>query len=110
MSKPRRPSAWSKLTPRGRARLKASGVKPVSYNAWARKTARQRAKLDRDAYVRGQTSKQKQISVRRKLARYLAMGPAQRTVYHPIEGDDVWEMDAGDLDDFWRAYDAEMEG
>jgi len=55
-------------------------VKPVSYNAWARKTARQRAKLDRDAYVRGQTSKQKQISVRRKLARYLAMGPAQRTV------------------------------
>lgn len=62
-------TAWSRLTARGKARLKKSGVQPASYNAYARKSKAQRAKVNRDEFVRGKTRQQLAQKTRRATKR-----------------------------------------
>lgn len=59
-------TAWSRLTAKGKARLRKSGVNPASYNAYARKSKAQKAKVNRDDFVRGKTKVQKTQSTRRQ--------------------------------------------
>ena len=61
-------TAWSKLTPRGRARLKASGVIPASYNAWYKRPPAKRIGIDREQFIRGKTAEQQKRSRKRNLS------------------------------------------
>jgi hypothetical protein len=58
MARSRARSAWSKLTEKGRARLRQSGVNPHSYNAWYRRKPEKRATVSRDDFLRGRTPEQ----------------------------------------------------